>query len=74
MTYSSFNAVTLQIESGTVASMCVTGEDMRDYLVQLSKKRVSVTIVFDCCFSGHMYRGPDFDEVDFKCIKAREVT
>ena len=46
---------------------------MRDYLVQLSKKKVSVSLVFDCCFSGHMYRGPEFDKTDFKRTKSREV-
>ena len=64
---------TSQIKSGRIENKCVTGADMGDCLLQLSSKKVWVTFIFDCCFSGHMYRGPDFKKSDFRCMKAREV-
>ena len=59
--------------SGRVDNQCVSGADLKDYLLELSNKSVSVTLIFDCCFAGHMYRGPELDNGDFKCTKAREV-
>lgn len=41
---------------------CITGEHFKPHLLELHKKGALVNTIFDCCFSGRMYRG--FSETD----------
>ena len=37
--------------------MCITGKDFKRHLCNLMKKKCLVNTIFDCCFSGRLYRG-----------------
>ncbi|XP_078353455.1 uncharacterized protein LOC144638138 [Oculina patagonica] len=41
---------------------CITGEHLKPYLLKLNQKGALVNTIFDCCYSGRMYRG--FSETD----------
>ncbi|CAH3116413.1 unnamed protein product [Pocillopora meandrina] len=40
-----------------ILDTCITGEHFSPHLSKLINKGALVNVIFDCCFSGHMYRG-----------------
>ena len=54
--------------------MCITGDAFADPLRKLMEKNVATTLIFDCCFSGHMYRGETLiNDPEFKITAVKQV-
>ncbi|KXJ14598.1 Metacaspase-7 [Exaiptasia diaphana] len=50
---------------------CITGQDLSPFFEALSKKSVYCTVIFDCCYSGHLYRDKEEEGVKIKQLRTK---
>lgn len=54
-----------------INDVCITGEHFKPHLYQLIQKGCMVNTIFDCCFSGRLYRG--FVDEDAPTLRPKQL-
>ncbi|XP_048583923.1 uncharacterized protein LOC116614781 isoform X2 [Nematostella vectensis] len=64
---------TRMLINNAVKDVCITGKDFASYLELLASKEVFTTLMFDCCYSGHVYRDAEYKDSMFTPLRPRQI-